>query len=333
MNKLKIIRNSMITISLPLFMFLLMLAVTRANGISYYGGAGMWRTIFTNLGMTVTMGCALAMQLRHGRFDFSGGANMVLAGIMGCYYAQKLGGGPGTMLILCVLFSVCFSLITATIYIVTKLPIIICTIMMALIYEALTLVLAGGSGTNLLNNKTLNILGKMPYTIIIFIFAAIFFQVIISKTAFGRRAMLLRHGQRASVNIGINEKKNVLGAYFCSGLLFGLAAAVYVSQNQVETLSNLSSTGILFSYIASVYIGMFFGRLTLEIFGILAGSLTIQFMNYGLQSLGFGSGGWNNVAFGIFMMTFWVLLSNAQHISHFFNTRFAKEKPLEAGGK
>ena len=38
--------------------------------------------------MAVTMGCGLAMQLRHGRFDFSGGATMVLAGILGVYYTD-----------------------------------------------------------------------------------------------------------------------------------------------------------------------------------------------------------------------------------------------------
>ncbi len=325
----KIIRNVVITLSLPTVMFLIMLFATRSNGISYYGKPEMWISIFANMGMTITMGCGLAMQLRNGRFDFSGGAIMILSGIMGAYYTQQIGGGPLMMVVLCVIFSVVFSLINAVIYIKTKLPIIICTIMMAMIYESLTLILAGGSGINLLNNAELNIVGRVPYTIIILTLAAIFYQVMISKTTFGRRGSLLRHGQESSVNIGIDEKKNVLICYLCSGILFGLSAAVYVSQNQVETQSNLTSTGILFSYIASVYIGMFLGKLSLEVIGIFVGSLTIQFMNYGLQSLGYGSGGWNNIAFGIFIMTFWILTAKSEQIDKFMTEKFSKNKKLE----
>ncbi len=329
MDNNKIIRNVLVTLSLPTVMFLIMFFTTRANGVTYYGQADMWRTVFTNMGMTITMGCGLAMQLRNGRFDFSGGAVMILSGIMGAYYTLQIGGGPVLMVILCVVLSVIFSLITATVYIKTKLPIIICTIMMAMIYESLTLILAGGSGINLLNNSTLNIVGRVPYTIIILIIAAVFYQIMISKTTFGRRGSILRHGQESGVNIGINEKKNVLISYLCSGILFGLAAAVYVSQNQVDTQSNLSSTGILFSYIASVYIGMFLGKLSLEVIGIFMGSITIQFMNYGLQALGYGSGGWNNVAFGMFIMTFWILTAKSEQIDKFMTEHFSKKKKLE----
>lgn len=324
MNSKLIIRNGAITISLPIFMFLVMFIITRNNGIDYYGEADMWTTIFRNLGMSITMGCALAMQLRHGRFDFSGGATMVLAGILGCYYTQQFNGGPIMMLILCIVFSVIISMITATVYVNTKLPIIICTIMMALIYEALTLVLAGGNGVNIIDNRNLNIFGGAPVTIYMMLFVIVFYQFILSFTPFGSKAKLLRNGQQVAVNIGIDEKKNVYFSYICSGVIFGLAAAIYVSQNKVETLSNLSSTTILFSYIASVYIGMFLGKLSLEIIGIALGALTIQFMNYGLKALGYGSGGWNNVMFGIFMMTFWIITSKAGQIERFFAKAFDK---------
>lgn len=320
-----ICRNVLITIALPLFMFLIMIIVTRINDINYYGHLNMWKVIFRNLGMSVTMGCGLAMQLRHGRFDFSGGATMVLAGILGVYYTQQFGGGPVMLLIYCIFFSVVISLVTAFVYVSTKLPIIICSIMLALIYESLTLVLGGGNGVNIINNTELNIFGRVPVTIYLMIFSMVFYQGILSLTSFGYKAKLLRHGQRIAVNIGIDEKKNVIASYLFSGILFGLAAAIYVSQNRVETLSNLSSTGILFSYIASVYIGMFLGKLTLEILGLVSGALTIQLMNFGLGALGYDSGGWNNIFFGIFMMTFWVITSKASQIESFFE-KLKKEK-------
>lgn len=326
MNNRIMVRNTLITISLPILMFLIMFTITKANGIDYYGQRTMWTAILKDLGMSVTMGCALAMQIRHGRFDFSGGATMVLAGILGVYYTEQFNGGAGMLFVLCVVFSVIISIVTASVYVTSKLPIIICTIMLALVYEALTLVLAGGNGTNIMGNVNLNIFGREPYTMYIMIFAMFFYQFILSLTPFGYKAKLLRHGQNVSVNIGINEKKNVITAYIISGILFGLAAAIYVSQNRVETLSNLSSTGVLFSYIASVYIGMFLGKLTLEIIGITIGALTMHLMTYGLIALGYDGGGWNNIFFGLFMMTFWTITSKATDIESLFSKLFMNKK-------
>lgn len=329
MDTKKILRNGLVTIGLPLGMYLLMLCITRANGISYYGNAAMWRTVFTNLGLSMAMGCALAMQMRHGRFDFSGGANMILAGILGCYCAEQAGGGPYMMLLLCVLFSVLIALCTAAVYIITRLPIAICTIMLAMVYESLTFVLAGGNGVNIFSDQSLNGWGRPPLTIVVLIFVVVFYQFVLSKTPFGRKAKLLRFGQQVAVNIGIDEKKNVVYTYLLSGFLFGIASVVYVSQNQVGPQSNLSSASVLFNNIASVYIGMFLGKLSCEVIGILAGAVTIAFMNYGLQMLGYGSGGWNTVAFGIFIMAFWIITAKIGQINYFFRKYILREKDLE----
>lgn len=84
----------------------------------------------------------------------------------------------------------------------------------------------------------------------------------------------------------------------------------------------------MFSYIASVYIGMFLGKLTLEIVGLTIGALTIQLMNYGLGAMGYDSGGWNNIFFGIFMMTFWIITSKAGQIEIFLSN-LSKKKEIE----
>ena len=35
-------------------------------------------------------------------------------------------------------------------------------------------------------------------------------------------------------------------------------------------------------------------------------------MNYGLNAVGYGSGGWDNIVFGIFMMSFWVVIAMSE---------------------
>src|SRR5690554_6950401 len=101
MSRKVAVRNGIITISLPAIMFILMFITTRIRGIEYYGHLDMWKTILNNLGLAVSMGTGIAMQLRHGRFDFSGGATMILSGILGGYYTLQFNGGPIMLLILC----------------------------------------------------------------------------------------------------------------------------------------------------------------------------------------------------------------------------------------
>lgn len=310
MNVKKILKNTLITVALPAGMFVLMLCITRACGVTYYGSVNMWRTILNNLVYTIPMSCGIAMQLSNGRMDFSGGSTMVLSAIMGTYIAcEYFHYNPYVMLVLCVVFSVLISCVTASVYIATKLPIIICTIGMALIYEALTLLVCGGQGVDIISRSDMNIFGRIPEGLFILVAAMALYYVVINLTTAGRRGRLLRYGQSMAVNIGINEKKNVWIIFIFSGILFGLGATVYASQNKVGTQSELSTASILFKNIASVYIGRFIGKYSTEVIGIFMGALAVQLMNYGLNAIGYGSGGWDNIVFGIFMMSFWVFIA------------------------
>jgi len=262
------------------------------------------------------MSCGIAMQLSNGRMDFSGGSTMILSAIIGTHIAsQYFGHSPIAMLVFCVIFGVLISEVTAFVYVTTKLPIIICTIAMALIYEALTLLVCGGRGVDIISRNDMTIFGRIPEGLFILITAMLLYYVVINKTTIGRRGQLLRRGQSMAVNIGINEKKNVMLLFVFSGILFGLGATVYASQNKVETQSSLSTASILFKNIASVYIGRFIGKSSTEVIGIVMGALAVQLMNYGLNAIGYGSGGWDNIIFGIFMMSFWVVIamSEAKH--------------------
>ena len=78
MKAQRVVKGALITLALPAGMFCLMMIITRLCGVTYYGGSGMWRTIFTKLMYTMPMAYGISMQLRNGRMDFSGGATMVL---------------------------------------------------------------------------------------------------------------------------------------------------------------------------------------------------------------------------------------------------------------
>jgi len=314
----KIIKNTIFTIILPLGMFLLMMILTRSKGVTYYGSSDMWMIIFNKLALSISVALGIAMQLRYGRMDFSGGITMYLSGFAGVLVAQKFGNNPLIMLAVSVLCGFTLSMITASVYTIARLPIIICTVALTLLYESMTMIIGGGKGANIMGNGSLNIFGRMPVALIILAAAIALYHFVVTYTTPARQSKLLSNGQQIAVNIGINEKRNVYMAYVFSGILFGLAGVVFASQNMIETQSNLSTSSILFSYIVPVYIGFFLGKFSVEVIGIIAGSITIQLMNYGLNALGLGAAGWDNITFGIFMMSFWAFTAKIDSIKKLF---------------
>ncbi len=316
MDMNKTIKNTIATIALPAGMFLFMLILTRINGIRYYGSFDMWRIILNNLGLSITVSLGIATQLRNGRMDFSGGITMYLSGFAGVLVAQTFGNDPLIMLAVSVLCGLIISMVTASVYTIARLPIIICSVALTLFYESLTKIIGGGKGVDIMGIGSLNIFGRMPVVFIVLAVAIAIYHFVISYTVSARQSILLKNGQQIAVNIGINEEKNVYMSYIFSGILFGLAGVVFASQNKIVTQSNLSTASIMFSYIVPVYIGFFLGKYSREVIGIIAGAFTIQFMNYGLSALGYGSGGWSTILFGVFMMSFWVFTTKINAIKN-----------------
>lgn len=312
----KLVMNTGKTLVLPVGMFLTFLILTRALGVNYYGTKVMWLTIINTTCYSATVALGIALQIRAGRFDFSGGITFILAAIIGAQLSAENKWSPWTMLAICVVTAMIISLITGIIYIYAKLPVVICTIGLTLLYEALTLVLFKGEGASIINNRSLTVLGRYPLIILMLVLALSIYYLFTERSVAGYQSRHLANNQQAAVNIGIREGRNILLTYLIAGVIFGLAAAIYASQNRVMPQSNLSTAGILFSNIVSVYIGIFLGRFTNQTFGILAAALTVSLFQYGLNAIGL-KGGWSMILFAVvFMLGFNSIMINYDRIKN-----------------
>lgn len=219
---------------------------------------------------------------------------------------------------------VVLSMGTAIVYIVGRLPIIICTIGMTLLYESLTYLLFGGQGIRgFYSTPALSQMGRMPLVLLPAVLAMILFVVYTYFTASGRRGKILANNQSAGVNIGINENKNVFVSYIFSGLIIGLAAIVYISQNDVTPQSGLATSSIMFSYIVPVFMGTFIGLASNDVIGIAIAAIGMEILNYGLNCLNLGAGGWQQIIMGIFVLGFYTFSSQSGRIAAFFEKRKA----------
>lgn len=330
---MKLTKKIFLTLLFPVLMFLVMWAITASNPACYVNGKFIFlgqdlvRFVITSACQSICVALAIWMQLKNGRFDFSNGAAMILTAIIAGNVGLKT-GSPWLTMLVAVVCGIILCAITAAVYMLGRLPIVIATIGVTLLYESLTYIIFGGGGiSTFYQNDTLSIFGHLPGVLLPTALAMGIFLFYSNYTVTGRKGKILANNQAAGVNIGIWEEANVSQTGMFCGAIVGLAATIYVSQNQVLPQSSLSTAGIMFSYIVPVYMGMFIGLASNDVIGISIAAIGMAIFNYGLNCMNLGGGGWQQIIMGVFVMCFYTFSAQLNNIKALFR-RKSKEKAV-----
>ena len=317
---MKLTKKIFLSLLFPALMFLAMWAITANNPACYVNGKFIFlgfdlvRFVITSACQSICVALAIWMQLKNGRFDFSNGAAMILTAIIAGNVGLRT-GSPWLTLLVAVLCGIVLCAITAAIYMLGRLPVVIATIGVTLLYESLTYIIFGGGGVSTFyQNDTLSIFGHMPGVLLPTALAMGIFLFFSNYTVTGRKAKILANNQAAGVNIGIWEEANVSQTAMFCGAIVGLAATIYVSQNNVLPQSSLSTAGIMFSYIVPVYMGMFIGLASNDVIGISIAAIGMAIFNYGLNCMNLGGGGWQQIIMGAFVMCFYTFSAQLENL-------------------
>ena len=274
------------TLMLPAVMYLAMMWLCYANGKMYFGTYKMGRTLIVDIAISISCAMGIGLQFKNGRFDFSGGAIMLLSAIIAGNVAKSMGNNLPMMVVLCIVCCVGLSLLVALFYVYARVPIIITTIGFALLYEAITCLVFGGTGINIISNMTLRKFATYPMAIWPLIGVIALYAIYSYLTTSGRQATLLANNQQSAVNIGIKENKNVIISYVFSGLIFGLATVIWIAKAKHDAAySSMMTVGQLFSNILPVFIGLMLARFCGDTIGTFVGSLTLCLMSWGLKAV------------------------------------------------
>lgn len=274
------------TLALPGIMYLIMMALCYSHGKMYFGTLQMWRTLIVDIALSVSCAMGIGLQFKCGRFDFSGGAIMLLAAIVAGNVARNQGNKLWLLFALSFLICIVLSLLVSLFYVYGRVPIVISTIGMALLYESLTCLIYGGRGVNLVSNMTLRRFSTYPAVLLPLALAIACYVFYSYFTISGKQSALLAGNQQAAVNIGINEKKNVLLSYLFSGIIFGAGTVIYLAKGiHGASFNSMSTVGELFSNILPVFIGLIVAPYCGDAIGILVGSVTLCLMSYGLTAV------------------------------------------------
>lgn len=281
-----IVRRLLGTLILPVLMYLAMMILTYSNGKYFFGTWLMWKTVLADLALTFTCALGIGIQFKNGRFDFSGGSVMLLSAILAGNIAQNSGSNRWLFFALCLGCCLMLNFLVSLLYIWGRMPIIITTISAALLFEAVTCNIFNGAGITLVANISLKAFSSFPLALLPMGIACAVYSFYSHLTVTGRQSALLAQNQQAAVNIGINEKRNVIFSYLFGGIIFGCATSIYASTNILRgAFDSLSTVGALFTNILPVFVGLILSAFCPDVIGILMGSLTLSIMSFGFQAV------------------------------------------------
>lgn len=267
----------------PVLMIIIAIIMSNANGVGLFiigddfdnfsNVMIMGRTIL----MTLIAALALNTNLNSGRMDFSLGAT----GILACLLASLIVPGVDTVehifqfLLWSILFGMILGFIHSLVLIATKLPPIVISLGMCLVYEGIAKVVATSTGSS----GTVNL--KMgPHTTSFFQEPIILFPLLIivgivmasalCYTRYGYNKLALVYNQKICVDTGINEISHCIASFIIAGALIAIYQVMSSCGTSSITINvNLASSGTVFKNFLPIFIGGILARYSNQIVGLL----------------------------------------------------------------
>jgi len=314
----QIIKNILGTFCIPVGTFLIFQAICSIKGINLFDTSGHVLTFVRSAVIISFTSWALSLNLNSGRFDFSIGSIALLSSMIGAKLTISYQMEPIMMIVITVLAGAMLGLIAGGIYVILKLPPIITSLGVTLMFEAFSFIYSKGEGVLISTNLNLLVISSLKSLLIILSLGLIIIWFICNKTIFGFNMKALQHGQKTSVNTGINEISNALGCYVIAGALMGVVGCVNITtRGSASVALNFSSISTMFIAFLPMFLGGFIGRFSEEKIGICLGSITVAFITLGFVRLDISSS-LQSLTNAVILLLFLIYLNNENKIKQIF---------------
>ena len=219
-----------------------------------------------------------------GMFDFSIGAAIILASIIGCMLASMgygylglLGGG--------LLTGAVVGALNGFFYIKLRIPSMIITTGLALIYESLANMIAGGAAQTL--PADLRLFGQMPGNLILALLTFFAAYAILNYTKIGTYTYAIGSNEFIAKNMGINVDRYKFLAFLISGIFFGIMSVLTISYgSSMVAVTGMASMSRNFIPTMGCFFGLAFKKYGIPIQAIVLGEFMINIIFYGFVALG-----------------------------------------------
>lgn len=284
-------RRYLLTLLFPVGIYLVFAVLAAISGNSSFFELYIAQGIIHDTVKNVIIALAIAIPLSGGRWDFGPGAIVTLGAIIGGNVGIAINASGIVVLLLCVVSCIILALIEAVLYVTLRVPNMIISMGVVMVYEAVSSYVNHGLGLNFFATdasyaESLLSINKFPGIYILMVLSMAVCWFLLYRTKFGCDIRSLGANARLAVNNGVNEKKNIVLTYVLVGALLGVAAMLSACGGKIEPMNNLSSTAVMFGSMAPVLIGLFIGGFTNMPWGIFVGALGMEVFTYGLNAFG-----------------------------------------------
>lgn len=315
----KLSKNVLITLGVPALIYFLIKGLTLLGGHDNFGVGQDWNTIVYLTVFSGLIALAVSYNLTSGRFDFSVGSVLLFATIAGGNLALEWKVGPIEFMLIVLVIGAVMGTVSGLIYIWLRIPPMVVSLGVAMIYEAFGKMIKGGEGVTLTGSKLL-IFSKQPVNLILLAGILIILIYMLNFTKFGYNTNSLRTGQKFAVSVGINEKRNAVACYVIAGVLMAAAGLVNISKNGYLAPSAVALDSSM--YLMSAFLPMFIGEALKKYsdknIGVIVGAFIASCITSGftafkpqLESLGLSFSSLREVADGAIVLIFLVYSFNS----------------------
>lgn len=289
-NAKKLKKNAIgysLTLIFPVAMWLLFLIITASCGkADLFVSANGFDNIFRQSILSTFVAIAIAIPLSGGRWDFATGTIAVLGAIIGGNIGLMISENVIVVLLSCIITCVLLTMVEATLYILLRVPNMIVSLGVVMLYEAISQLVFDGGGVKLNRYDGIIAITQAPWCYIVLVLVLVAVYFFMEHTKFGYDTRSLGNNAMLSINSGVKERKNIILTYLLVGVLLGIAALFNASKANVNPASNLSSTSLMYSSMGPVLVGLFLARFSSMPWGVWVGSFGMQVMTYGMVCTG-----------------------------------------------
>ena len=220
-----------------------------------------------------------------GMFDFSIGANIMLSAIVGCVFANRFGLGYAGLIIGALLTGSVVGLLNGMFYVKLRIPSMIVTTGLALIYESIANFIAGGVEQTLPSD--LRAFGQMPGNIILAIIAFAIAYLLLNYTKIGTYTYAIGSNEFVAKNMGIKVNLYKILAFIISGAFLGIMAVLTISYgSSMVAVTGMASMTRNFVPTMGCFFGLAFKKYGMPIPAIIIGEFVINIIFFGCIALG-----------------------------------------------
>lgn len=279
-----LLMNTLFTVAVPLTVWLVMeLLDYSTTGLHTMNSMVDWTTLMRNLVSSFCFALGLNCNMALGRMDTSTGSQMFLACILGGNLALTLNLGGVGVLVFSMLLGMAAGAFVGFLFINLRILPMVLGLGISLVYECISFSANNQQGLNLFGKPGVNILSNRVFIIAVTVLIMVVMTYLFQYSPFGYKRRAIQGNQKLANDAGINIYVNALLCYTAAGALVAVAGVFDTAyKSNLVPVLGMNSNSTVFSNMFPMAVGLWLAKKSNPVIGILAGSLSVQFLVLGL---------------------------------------------------